>query len=160
FAHQDVPFERLVEEIAPSRSMARHPLFQTVLTMQDAIEAAPGRPGLPAARPAGETTSGRAAKFDLDVMVGEAFDPQGAPAGLHGTVTVAADLFDAEWAGRIADYWAGLLAFLADDRYTRLSAVEVLGAGERRRVLTDWNDTATGSEVRRVCELFGEQVVR
>ncbi|MFC9133180.1 amino acid adenylation domain-containing protein [Streptomyces sp. NPDC057099] len=157
FAHQEVPFERLVEEIAPSRSMARHPLFQTVLTMQDVIEAAPG---LPAARPTGEATSGRAAKFDLDVMVGEAFDTQGAPAGLHGTVTVAADLFDAEWAGRIADYWARLLALLADDRDTRLSGVEVLAAAERRRVLSEWNDTSTDVRDPLVWELFEAQVAR
>ncbi|OKI92975.1 non-ribosomal peptide synthetase, partial [Kitasatospora sp. CB01950] len=104
FAHQDVPFERLVEELAPSRSLARHPLFQTVLTKlntaagitgdsygRDAIEPSLDLPGLtaeplPLERPV--------AKFDLDVMVGESFDAAGAPAGVRGTVTVAADLFD------------------------------------------------------------------
>ncbi|MFF2027268.1 condensation domain-containing protein, partial [Streptomyces sp. NPDC058171] len=117
FANQDVPFERLVEELAPTRSMARHPLFQTVLTMQNAIESASD---LPADRAASAPTSGRAAKFDLDVMVGETFDSEGAAAGLRGTVTVAADLFDAEWAGRIAGYWVGLLGVLGGDSGVRL----------------------------------------
>ncbi|MER5734036.1 condensation domain-containing protein, partial [Streptomyces sp. NPDC002138] len=90
YAHQDVPFEKLVEELAPSRSMARHPLFQVVLTKQDTIEAVVDLPGLQV----GGASAGdrRAAKFDLDVMVSEAFDAQGVALGLRGSVTVAADL--------------------------------------------------------------------
>ncbi|MFB7621076.1 condensation domain-containing protein, partial [Kitasatospora sp. NPDC056181] len=88
FAHQDVPFERLVEELAPARSLARQPLFQTVLTMHNTGDAALELPGLEGER---VLTTRPAAKFDLDVMVGEAFDAEGAPAGVRGTVTVAAD---------------------------------------------------------------------
>ncbi|MBT2400070.1 non-ribosomal peptide synthetase, partial [Streptomyces sp. ISL-100] len=157
FAHQDVPFERLVEELAPSRSMARHPLFQTVLTMQNTIDAMPDRP---VARAGGEPTDGRAAKFDLDVMVGEVLDADGAPAGLHGSVTVAADVFEPEWAGRIAQRWARVLELLAGDPQIRLSAVDVLDEAERQRVLVEWNDTATDSVAPFVHELFAAQVGR
>src|SRR2546423_13432813 len=77
--NQDVPFEKLVEELAPARSLARHPLFQVVLTIQNTGLIADGGvldlPGL-AAEP---LLLGRAtAKFDLDVIVGEGFGAQGA----------------------------------------------------------------------------------
>ncbi|MFB7620067.1 amino acid adenylation domain-containing protein, partial [Kitasatospora sp. NPDC056181] len=151
FAHQDVPFERLVEELAPARSLARHPLFQTVLTKLNTVAgttgAAQGRdavaptldlPGLtveplPLERPV--------AKFDLDVMVGEAFDAEGAPAGVRGTVTVAADLFDPETADRLACRLARVLDAVAADPGTRVSAVDVLGEVDRGRVLVEWNES-------------------
>src|SRR5882757_9909097 len=81
YAHQDVPFERLVEELAPSRSLARHPLFQVVLTMHNTAEAAVELAGLDGER---VRTARPAAKFDLDVMVGETFDADGVPSGVLG----------------------------------------------------------------------------
>ncbi|MBP2038615.1 non-ribosomal peptide synthetase, partial [Streptomyces avidinii] len=121
-AHQDVPFEKLVEELSPARSMARHPLFQVVLTTQNTIEAVLDLPGLRADSPAdgsenGETAEATdatevyesAAKFDLDVIVAEEYDAAGRPAGVSGSVTVSADLFDPVWAGRIASAWARVL---------------------------------------------------
>ncbi|MEV0391289.1 amino acid adenylation domain-containing protein, partial [Nonomuraea sp. NPDC050643] len=159
FAHQDVPFERLVEELAPSRSMARHPLFQVVLTKQDTIAAVLDLPGVRTG-PAPVAGTGRsAAKFDLDVMVSEAFDGQGAPAGVRGSVTVATDLFDPEWADRIAGYWVRVLEAVGADSRTRLSEVDLLGETERRRVLETWNDTATDEFGAPVVELFEAQVV-
>ncbi|MFE0179211.1 condensation domain-containing protein, partial [Streptomyces sp. NPDC059002] len=157
-AHQDVPFEKLVEELAPTRSMARHPLFQTVLTLQNTIDAVLDLPGLRAGAVSAEDAehaSGRAAvKFDLDVMVAETFDAAGAPAGLGGSVTVAADLFDPGWAERIADAWAGLLELLSEDPGRRLSALDVLAEGERRRLLVEWNDMACGTPAGLVHESF------
>ncbi|WP_346345513.1 amino acid adenylation domain-containing protein, partial [Streptomyces sp. SID5643] len=157
FAHQDVPFERLVEELAPSRSMARHPLFQVVLTKQNTIDAVLD---LPTARAGGVSTGGRAAKFDLDVMVQEAFDADGAPAGVRGSVTVALDLFDAEWAGRIAGAFARVVESLVGAPETRLSGVRILDEVERRRVVSEWNDTAAAVPTALVHEVFGAQVAR
>ena len=70
FAHQDVPFERLVEDLAPARSLARHPLFQVMLTLQNNTQAVLDLPGLQTSldRPAGLA----AAKFDLSFGLGEA----------------------------------------------------------------------------------------
>ncbi|MFJ1855341.1 amino acid adenylation domain-containing protein, partial [Streptomyces sp. NPDC088166] len=161
FAHQDVPFEKLVEELSPSRSMARHPLFQVVFTMQNTIEAVLDLPGVWASSVSDDLSADRsAAKFDLDVMVREVFDADGTPAGLLGSVTVALDLFDAEWAGRIADAWVRVLGALADEPRARLGAVDLLDGVERRRVLSEWNDTAAAVPGALVHEVFGGQVAR
>ncbi|MER7001173.1 amino acid adenylation domain-containing protein, partial [Streptomyces sp. NPDC000410] len=157
FAHQDVPFERLVEELAPARSLSRHPLFQVLLTLQNTDEAALELPGLSSESFEAQPT---AAKFDLDVSVREAFDAEGAPTGLHGSVRVAADLFDAESAGQLARRWVRVLELLAARPQTRLSAVDVLGEDERRRVLVEWNDTGAEVAASTVTGLFEAQVAR
>ncbi|WP_344143868.1 condensation domain-containing protein, partial [Polymorphospora rubra] len=136
FAHQDVPFERLVEELAPVRSLARQPLFQTVLTKLNAADR-DARPGLtlPGIRSEHLFLGRPAAKFDLDVMFGEVFDADGRPGGIHGAVTVAADLFDPEAADAIAKRVVRVLDTVSDDPSVRVAEVDVLLAGERERVL-------------------------
>ncbi|MGW0730863.1 condensation domain-containing protein, partial [Streptomyces mirabilis] len=128
FENQDAPFERLVEELAPSRSLARQPLFQVVLTTHNMAEAALDLPGLDAER---LITTRPAAKFDLDVMVLEDFDADGAPAGVRAAVTGAADLFDAASVEQIAGRFVRVLEVLAGDVSTRVSGVEVLDEAER-----------------------------
>ncbi|MET8831838.1 amino acid adenylation domain-containing protein [Streptomyces sp. NPDC004610] len=169
FAHQDVPFERLVEELAPSRSMARHPLAQVVLTMQTTGDAALDMPGVSTGGASGSGSGGSGAgmdtgddsalvKFDLWVSLVEAYDPEGRPAGLRGALTVAADLFDAPAAGRMADWFTRVLETVVETPGVRLSAVDVLDADERDRVLTEWNDTATDTRTASVLERFEQQV--
>ncbi|MFC7819905.1 amino acid adenylation domain-containing protein, partial [Streptomyces sp. NPDC057367] len=157
FEHQDVPFERLVEELAPQRSLARHPLFQVVLTMNDIADGLMELPGLRAEM---MSTARPAAKFDLDVMAGEAFDDTGAPAGIRGALTAAVDLFDEGAAQRIADRFVRALEELVTAPRTRLSQVGVLSPAERAQVLTGWNDTATESAGELVPELFAAQAAR
>jgi amino acid adenylation domain-containing protein len=138
--HQDVPFERLVEVLAPARSLARSPLFQVMLTVQNNAPATLDLPGLRAGGlPSG---TGAAARFDLDLSVTETTDADGTPAGLRGTVTVAADLFDPATAGSIAGRLARVLAAVAADPLVPLHAVGVLDGAERQQVVTGWNDTA------------------
>ncbi|MFJ6659024.1 amino acid adenylation domain-containing protein [Streptomyces sp. NPDC091377] len=182
FAHQDVPFERLVEELAPSRSMARHPLAQVVLTMQTTGDAALDMPGVSTGGGTGtgggdgrdnadgsdsrgsgaglDTGDSALVKFDLWVSLVEAYDTQGRPAGLRGALTVAADLFNAPAAGRMADWLTRVLETVSATPDARLSAVEVLDAPERDRVLREWNDTATDPETASVVERFETQVQR
>ncbi|MCH0561180.1 non-ribosomal peptide synthetase, partial [Streptomyces sp. MUM 16J] len=171
FAHADVPFERLVEELAPARSLARHPLFQVMLLLENTAEAIVELPGLdtradvppqPASGRASEQASVTEAvvKFDLDVSMVETYDAKGAPAGMRGTVTGSADLFEPASVVRIAARLNRVLATLSAAPDTRLGAVDVLDDDERHRMLTEWNDTAAGLPDTTVGALFEAQVAR
>ncbi|MFC9133435.1 condensation domain-containing protein, partial [Streptomyces sp. NPDC057099] len=157
FARQDVPFEKLVEELAPTRSLARHPLFQVMLTLQNNDEAELSLPGLAVEGLRGGSS---VANFDLDFSVEEQFDETGTPAGLTGSLRAAADLFDADTAGRIGERLQRVLTALADDPQQTVGSVDVFGVGERRRVLVEWNDTAVEVVPGTVPGLFEAQVVR
>ena len=125
-----MPFERLVEVLAPERSLARHPLFQVMLTVQNNAPAVVELPGL---RVSSLPSGAAAAKFDLDLTVAEAVDERGGPAGLRGSVTVAADLFDPDSAAVLAGRLVRVLAAVAADPQARLGTVPVLDEAERRR---------------------------
>uniref|UniRef100_UPI003F4A428F amino acid adenylation domain-containing protein n=1 Tax=Nocardia sp. bgisy118 TaxID=3413786 RepID=UPI003F4A428F len=106
FGNADLPFERLVELLAPARSTAHHPLFQVLLVFQN-FEREPGAlPGLDI-RPLEMPTVG--AKFDLEWMLAERFDEEGAPAGMRGSLTFALDLFEASTAQTFADRYVEVL---------------------------------------------------
>ncbi|MFC7479091.1 amino acid adenylation domain-containing protein [Luedemannella flava] len=160
FAHQDVPFERLVEELAPARSLARHPLVQTVLTMQNTGRATLDLDGAKAGSGTGTAAgSGLAqAKFDLYLPIEEMFDAQGRPAGIRGGVTVAADLFDAATAEKIATWFGRVLAAVTATPDIRLHDVQVLDADDRALVVEQWNDTAADGLDEPVIGLFERQV--
>ncbi|MET8949154.1 condensation domain-containing protein, partial [Streptomyces sp. NPDC004542] len=164
FAHQDVPFERLVEELAPARSLARHPLFQVILTFQgvNAMTAGEAETGLELL---GLQTSGISmeqvgAKFDLALVMGEEFDAQGAPAGLRGRLIASMDLFDDATAERIVGCLLRVVENVVDDPDVRVSGVDVLGPGERARVVEEWNDTEAAASELLVPGLFAAQVAR
>ena len=131
--HQDVPFERLVDDLAPDRSLGRHPLFQVLLSMQDDAPAADGLPGV---RASAVRAGAEVARFDLSVLLlGEADDVQGQPGGLRGRLMAAAGLFDEETARAIAARFARVLAAVAADPAVRLRQVQVLDETERTQVV-------------------------
>ncbi|MFD7579319.1 amino acid adenylation domain-containing protein, partial [Kitasatospora sp. NPDC059817] len=106
FGHQDVPFERLVEELNPARSLARHPLFQVMLVLQSNEQAELELPGLHVETlPAGTGV----AKFDLNVIMEEVFGPDGEPAGIDCAIDFATDLFDRETVESLAVWFGRLL---------------------------------------------------
>src|SRR6266542_3974700 len=115
-AHQDVPFEKLVEVLDPARSLARHPLFQVMLTVQNTAPAVPELPGVDAAVLAVDPL---AARFDLDIALDEMPRKNRRPAGLRGAVTVAADLFDPASAEMVARRFVMVLAAVAGDPLVR-----------------------------------------
>ncbi|MDH6711470.1 amino acid adenylation domain-containing protein, partial [Kitasatospora sp. MAA19] len=157
FAHQDVPFERLVEEIAPARSMARHPLFQVMLTLQNNTQAALSLPELDATLlPPGEL----AARFDLDLTLDETFDADGEAAGLNGSLTFARDLFDTETAEQLATRFVRVLKAAGSEPRLPVSHVDVLSPAERRQVLEGWNDTAAVVPAGTLPELFEARVAQ
>ncbi|MFJ3928564.1 amino acid adenylation domain-containing protein, partial [Streptomyces sp. NPDC090022] len=158
FEHQDVPFEKLVEELAPTRSMARHPLFQVMFNLQNNAAAVLELAGLDVEV---ATTNVHGAKFDLEVDCWETFDAAGRPAGLHGSLTVAADLFDADSAGSLAERLVRVLAQLVADPAAPVSTVEVLDAAERERLLLEWGGAAAGTEPPAFLpQLFAAQAAR
>jgi amino acid adenylation domain-containing protein len=132
-AHQDLPFEKLVEELAPERSMSQSPLFQVALAFQNLPRqdfAAGGLEVTPLA--AGSGT----AKFDLTFSV--VADRE--PAMLW--VEYAAELFDAATVSRLADHFVRLLAGLAAAPESRVGELPLLAAAERHQLVAEWNPAA------------------
>ncbi|MEV0570850.1 amino acid adenylation domain-containing protein, partial [Dactylosporangium sp. NPDC050588] len=160
FEHQDVPFELLVEELAPTRSLARNPLFQVMLTVQNTAGATLDLPGADVDTDGGSITGEAPAKFDLEWSVTEAFDSDGRPAGLHGALTGSADLFDAETVATVGERWARVLSSLLAAPSAPVSAVSLLDAAELDLVLRAWNDTAAEVPPATLPSLFAAQVAR
>ncbi|MFC6093060.1 non-ribosomal peptide synthase/polyketide synthase [Saccharothrix lopnurensis] len=131
FDHQDLPFDRLVEELNPVRDQAKHPLFQVAFVVQNNADARPELPGL-AVEVAPVTTG--TAKFDLTLSVAERHDAAGAPAGLTGDLEFATTLFDHDTAAALVDRLTAVLTTVTADPDTRISRVDVLTAAERDRL--------------------------
>ncbi|WP_327215072.1 amino acid adenylation domain-containing protein [[Kitasatospora] papulosa] len=157
FAHQDIPFERLVEDLAPARSTARHPLFQVMLGLQNNTQALLELPGLTTEVIPAHITS---AKFDLDFDLSEEFTSEGRPNGVHGRVIYASTLFDEATVEGIARRFVGLLEQVAGDASLTVGQLELLSEAERRQVLEEFNDTAREIEPATLPELFEAQVAR
>ncbi|MFI9407607.1 amino acid adenylation domain-containing protein [Nocardia sp. NPDC052316] len=127
FANADVPFERLVQVLNPTRSTAHHPLFQVSLTLQNFVEPALELPGL---RFEVEDFDRRTSQFDLTLDLRERFDETG-PAGLSGVLTYATDLFDEATVAAFATRWRRVLATVLAEPGTRLADIDILDDTER-----------------------------
>ncbi|RJQ75848.1 non-ribosomal peptide synthetase [Amycolatopsis panacis] len=139
YAHQDLPFERLVDILRPDRTLARHPLFQVMLAFQNNTLPRLQLPGLVVE---GEQLYTPTAKFDLAFSMGELTGPDGRPAGLRGTIEYAADLFDPSSATELGARLIRVFEAMVADPGARIGALDVLAPGERTQVLTGWNATA------------------
>nr|WP_245545701.1 non-ribosomal peptide synthetase [Nocardia higoensis] len=138
FAHADLPFERLVELLDPARSMARHPLFQVMLTFQNMSHTELRLPGLTASA---LELGAPPAKFDLELtLVPHEID--GAPAGLAATFIYATDLFDESTMAGFAERLRRILTAVVADPQRSVGGIELLERWEQQRILRDWNDTA------------------
>ncbi|KOG55111.1 hypothetical protein ADK38_43845, partial [Streptomyces varsoviensis] len=133
-----------VEVLNPARSLARHPLFQTLLAFNnnDQRASADAADGLPGLAVEGRRVSTGVAKFDLAFNLAEQLDADGAPAGLDGVIEYSADLFDRATAAGIAERFVRVLEAVAFAPEAPLGRLDVLADEERRRVLVEWNDTA------------------
>ncbi len=142
FAHQDLPFETLVEDLAPERDLARSPLIQVTLAMQSPaapLRAGAGPEAVLMAPLAGAPRT--TAKFELSLLV-EAPEEGSSGAGIALELEYAADLFDATTAARLLSHLSTLLAGAAAAPETRLSRLPLLSAAERQQAAAEWNDTA------------------
>ncbi|WP_158103132.1 non-ribosomal peptide synthetase, partial [Streptomyces tricolor] len=157
YAHQELPFERLVEIVAPARSLSHHPLFQVILTFQNSSDIDVDLPGLTVRDHPLEAAS---AKFDLSFALEEQVDDEGVPAGMSGSVEFATDLFDRETAVAVADRLERLLRSVTTDPSRPLSTLDVLSEEDRRLLLREWNDTARAVPDTTLPELFQAQAAR
>ncbi|NBD14048.1 non-ribosomal peptide synthase/polyketide synthase, partial [Corallococcus silvisoli] len=131
YAHQDVPFEKLVEALQPARDLGRHPLFQVMLAFQQDSLPELKLPGL-ALRSMPLDTG--AVKFDLSLNLSETAE------GFTGTLVGAAELFDRASTERMVRHWHTLLEAAAERPELRVEALPLLDADARRAVLEAWPD--------------------
>ncbi|WEO95424.1 amino acid adenylation domain-containing protein [Streptomyces sp. FXJ1.172] len=152
YAHQDLPFDQLVEELAPARDLSRNPLVQVMFQLN---EVPPPVLEMPGVRVDSFAPTDEVTRFDLSMFLIESGE------GLAGQVVYAAELFDQATIERLAQAFLRVLAAVAQDASARLSSLPVLAEDERHRLLTEWNTSA--HETPRgvtVPALFAEQVVR
>ncbi|MEW5928157.1 MAG: non-ribosomal peptide synthase/polyketide synthase [Gemmatimonadota bacterium] len=153
YAHQELPFERLVEELAVERSLTHSPIFQVVFSLsRTGAQDERLRLGQLEVEPFGAGES--AAKFDLDLVVGDVGEE------LSGALAYREELFEAGTIGRIVGHLEAVLASIAGDPGRRLTAVSLLSAAERAQVLEDWNPTGAEVPEGGVHELFAQQAAR
>ena len=154
FSHQDLPFEKIVEKLAPERHPGHAPVAQVMLVVQSALERPVTLPGLEQER---VLTERNTAKFDLTLFAAET------PEGLRLSLEYCTDLFDESTALRMLDHFRVLLEAAVADPARPVSELRLLGEAEQRLVLEEWNETDTSyppDRDRPVHELFAEQCRR
>ncbi|MEV6428724.1 amino acid adenylation domain-containing protein, partial [Nocardia sp. NPDC051463] len=136
FAHADVPFERLVDVLNPTRSQARHPLFQVMLSFQ---EMSHGTLELPDLSVSADELEVDIAKFDLLWTMTEQRGAQGEPDGVSVVVSYATDLFDADTVSSFADRLLRILRQIIVEPAAVVGDIELLDEHESLLSLADWH---------------------
>ncbi len=152
YAHQDVPFEKLVEELQPDRNLGQSPLFQVAFQLQNTQKTPLRFDGLTVSR---LQLNGKTVKFDLSLTVQENSQ------GLAASLGYNTDLFDAGTIDRILRHFHILLEGMVANPERRISDLPLLMKSERHQLLVEWNDTRIDYP-KETCihELFEEQVKR
>ncbi len=133
YANQDLPFEKLVEELQPERNLSHHPLFQVMFVLQDDKMPTLELPGLSLCSL--EIETGSTANLDLTLKLTESSE------GLKGYFEYNTDLFDAATIARMTGHFQTLLEGIVTNPEQRLSDLPILTAAERHQLLVEWNDT-------------------
>jgi non-ribosomal peptide synthetase component F len=133
-AHQDLPFEKLVEELRPNRTLSHGPLFQTMFVFQNDSKT-PEAPETVAF--SGLELNWGTEKNDITLQVIEK------PNKLFASLSYSTDLFDESTIRRMTTHWQRILEAIAADPEQLLQDVEVLSSNERRQMLVEWNATAS-----------------
>ena len=135
YAHQALPFERLVEALAPDRDPGRHPLFQALFSLQDAIDSCPDPLLLDGLVATPIDVPLRTSKLDLAlVLVRDG-------ARLQGVLEYATDLFTPAWARQFVDRFLSLLRAITADPDRAVSRLPLMSAERRHQILIDRNRT-------------------
>ncbi|WP_433682774.1 amino acid adenylation domain-containing protein [Nocardia sp. CA-119907] len=133
FEHADVPFERVVEELNPERSAARHPLFQVALAFQNVSTVDVALPDVRVARADVDTG---ASQFDLQLVLSDSSGNAGVSQGISGIMTYARDLFDEATAAGIVRRLVRVLEAVADDPAVVVGDIDWLEADERSALIS------------------------
>src|SRR5829696_8756653 len=131
YAHQDLPFERVVEELQPARDLSRNPIFQVSFDLQNAPLQELELPGLALRMQEFETLTTR---FDLECHV---WDEAG---GLQGFLFYSTDLFVEATIERLLAHYGNLLEKVVANPDQRVSEIQFLTEDEQRKLLLEWND--------------------
>jgi amino acid adenylation domain-containing protein len=152
YAHQDVPFEKVVEELNPVRDSSRSPLFQVMFVLQNMADAKLNLAGVEVESLPEQT---RTSKFDLTLFLTEEGE------GLRGSIEYSTDLFDGTTIERMVGHLQTLLEGIVANADQRISELPILTEGERHQLLVEWNETKVDYP-RDACihELFEAQVER
>lgn len=150
YAHQDVPFEKLVDELKLERDLGRNPLFQVAFVLQNATNQSLELPGLTLSSLEIHTGT---AKFDLTLYM------EDSEQGLIAALEYSTELFNAATIGRMLEHFQTLLEGIVADPDRSLSDLPLLTESERQQLLVEWNDTQTDyPHDRCIHELFEAQV--
>jgi amino acid adenylation domain-containing protein len=154
YAHEDVPFEKLVEALSPERNLGSTPLFQVMMVLQNA-PLSDLRLGSASLQPFNTVDNGTS-KFDLLLQLGE--DAFGK---LSGSLQYSRDLFDTATISRMIEHYRRLLGGIAAKPFESVDVLPLLTTNERKHVVEEWNRT-TVAFPRRNClpGLIEEQVDR
>ncbi|MDV2992590.1 MAG: D-alanine--D-alanyl carrier protein ligase [Chroococcidiopsis sp. SAG 2025] len=148
YAHQDLPFEKLVEELHPERDLSRHPLFSVAIALQNTPITALELPGLALSQ--FEFDSGTS-RLDLEFHLWQT------PAGLQGQIIYSTDLFDRSTIVRMLGHFQTLLEGIVADPNRRLADLPILTAVERQQLLVEWNLTQQDYPSQCIHHLFEAQ---
>ncbi len=153
YSHQDLPFEKLVEELQPERSLSHSPLFQVMFVWQNTPRERRELPGLkitPIKR------NRIVAKFDLTLLMTEV-----AGDSFVGFFEYNSDLFEAETIERMVGHFQTLLSAIVENPQQRVSELPLLRRAERHQLLVEWNQTDTEyPQAQCIHQLFEEQVIK
>ncbi|MER6505154.1 condensation domain-containing protein, partial [Streptomyces sp. NPDC001455] len=150
FAHQDVPFSRLIEELAPERDTSRTPLVQAFVSLQNTP---PGEFRLPGLQATEHAVPREAAQFELGLHFQETDG-----GGLAAVVEFSTDLFDRSTVERLCRHWLTLAEQLLADPRLRLSRAGMLETDELEQALLGWSGPGVGVGGRSVVELVAGRV--
>jgi len=152
YSHQDLPFEKLVEELQPNRDLSQSPLFQVFFALQKIAEQSLNLPGLTVQS---MDVDNGTAMFDLTLTMLEDAD------GLTAMLEYNVDLFEPDTIHRLMDHFQALLEGIIADAEQPLTMLPMLTEAERVQLVSEWNDTARPVPTdKAVYHLFEEQVTR
>ncbi|WDD36942.1 amino acid adenylation domain-containing protein (plasmid) [Nostoc sp. UHCC 0926] len=150
YVHQDLPFEKLVEELQPNRDLSYNPLFQVMFVLQNVPIS---NPRLSDVSITYQESYNGTSKFDLTLFM------EDSEQGLVATCEYNTDLFNAETITRILGHFQTLLSSIVSDPEQRISDLQLLTPSEVRQLLVEWNNTKTDySQDKCIHQLFEAQV--